>query len=128
MKLYGFRVETLRTQCMTHCTVLAQQEVRQQTSVRRRKVCYSEQIEMVNTPLETQEIVLSLLESLLGFRKNTKLQCQTLHQIFALSLLHCGSFVPCHITATQAFSIFLCVFPCFHCQLHTNCWYIICII
>jgi len=61
MKFYS-RVETLQTQCMTHYTVLAQQGVPQQTSVRRRKGCYSNQTKMVSTPWETQEIVFSLVE------------------------------------------------------------------
>jgi hypothetical protein len=110
MKFFGFRVEILQTQCMTHCIVLAQQEVQRQTSVRRRKGCYKEQTGTVSILLETQEIVFSLLESLLDFTKNTKLQCQTLHQIFALSLLHCSSFVPRHISATQAYFILFVLF------------------
>jgi hypothetical protein len=108
MKFLDSRVETLQTQYMTHCTMLAQQEVQQQTSARRRKVCYSEQTKMANILWKIQEMVFSLLESLLGFKKNTKLQCQTLHQRFSLSLLHSSSFVPFHVLIAQAFpSVFV---------------------
>lgn len=112
MKLFDSRVETLQTQYMTHCTVLAQQGVQQQTSVRRKRVCYSEPTKTANILWKTQEMVFSLLESLLDFRKNTKLQCQTLHQIFSLSLLHCSSSVPFHVLTTHAFSSVF-VFPSF---------------
>jgi hypothetical protein len=70
MKFFGFRVEILQIQCMTHCTVLAQLGVQRQTSVRRRKGCYREQAEMVSILLETQEIVFSLLER---FHKELKI-------------------------------------------------------
>jgi hypothetical protein len=121
MEFLDSRVETSQTQFMTRSIVSAQREVQLQTSVRRRKGCYNEQTKMASTPWETQGIVFSLSENFLGFRKNTKLQCQTLHQIFALSLLHCSSSVPFHVVATQTFSfMFVYVFPYFHCQLHMN--------